>query len=193
MLMLEEQSIRLVMSPNAREKTFPFMGILETRKKTPLFLLYYYDSRKILSVRERERFFLGWKNYEIRGRCIKKRSRDSEKVERALHLRGEEKSYEIAENVESARSLSTDSPDYRSNYLARHDRATPSSGDGIAVPTVLRVTAESDHPPPPRSLLRRYYPLVRSSSQFRLGTTATISATPVTALSFSLSRSIEST
>lgn len=38
-----------------------------------------------------------------------------------------------------------------------------------------------DHPPPPRSLLRRYYPLVRSSSQFRLGTTATISATPVTA------------
>ena len=34
----------------------------------------------------------------------------------------------------------TDSPDYRSNYLARHDRATPSSGDGIAVPTVLRVT-----------------------------------------------------
>lgn len=87
----------------------------------------------------------------------------------------------------SVSNRSTDSPDYRSNYLARHDRATPSSGDGIAVPTVLRVTAESDHPPPPRSLLRRYYPLVRSSSQFRLGTTATISATPVTTLSLSFS------
>lgn len=46
----------------------------------------------------------------------------------------------------------------------------------LPFPPVLRVT-ESDRPPPPRSLLRRYYPLVRSSSQFRLGTTATISAT----------------
>lgn len=130
---VEEQSIRLVMSPrNARRtrKTFPFMGILHI---SSLFLplpppSLHSVSRKLefsfrFTERERERE-LSWKNYESGG--------------------GEEDTYatygrdcggSVLNRERSTLSLSLRS-DYRSNYLARHDRATPSSGDGIAaVPT----------------------------------------------------------
>lgn len=172
---VEEQSIRLVMSPrNARRtrKTFPFMGILHI---SSLFLplpppSLHSVSRKLefsfrFTERERERE-LSWKNYESGG--------------------GEEDTYatygrdcggSVLNRERSTLSLSLSAP-ITGLIIWQGTIGQPHLPEMelLPFPPVLRVT-ESDRPPPPRSLLRRYYPLVRSSSQFRLGTTATISAT----------------
>ena len=104
------------------EKPSLFMGILETRKIT----VSSSSPRKILFLSRERHSSSCWKNYEMKARLT-------------LILNNSRSTLILGERYRPT-DRATDSPDYRSNYLARHDRATPSSGDGIAVPTVLRVT-----------------------------------------------------